>query len=127
MVIFVAQNPKSRNNLAYPLIGTHAGKVLDQWRKLLGDPRCLVIYASKEIGKITYIDYDLLGMERTILRVKATRFVALGEYASGALERLGRKHFILPQPSVSKRDLKEKESLAKQLELCRLYIQSSKG
>lgn len=123
MVLFLAQNPKTEENLKFPLKGTRSGKTFELWLALLGDPEGRVMNASQKLGKVSWKDYNSLEeMEEAIREFGFTKFVALGEYASGLFERLGIRHFKLPHPSGLSRKLNDKQEIIRQLNLCRVYI-----
>jgi hypothetical protein len=123
MVLFLAQNPKTEENLRYPLKGTRSGKTFEAWLAILGGPDGKIMNASQKIGKVTWKDYnDEEEMRRAIDQYDFTKFVALGDYASGLFERLGIRHFKLPHPSGLSRKLNDKQEIVRQLNLCRLYI-----
>lgn len=123
-VLFLCQNPKTTANVERPLHGTASGRRFDLWLKLLGSPEHVIMNASTKVGKVSYKDYDSFNVAE--VAAKCTQFVALGTYASGLLERLGIRHFTLPHPSGLNRKMNESEELARQLDLCRVYVARSR-
>jgi hypothetical protein len=120
--LFLAQNPKLPSNVDSPLDGTASGRTVRAWLRILGlaPSDVLILNASKKLGKVCATDYDIAGVSLALK--ECTRFVALGAYAQGLLERLGVPCFVLPHPSGLNRRLNDREELQSQLALCRLYV-----
>jgi hypothetical protein len=125
MVLFLAANPTTRENVERPLHGTASGRRFQLWLKLLGAPEHILMNASRKLGKVSYKDYDSFNVAEAA--AQCDQYVALGTYASGLLDRLGIPHFTLPHPSGGpNRKINESEELARQLDLCRVYVARSR-
>lgn len=120
MILILAQNPTSERSAKEPLAGTRSGATVRSWLKLLGDPDVLVMNASSKVGPVTWKDYDHVNVMEAVAR--CDRFVALGAYASGLLDRLEVRHFTLPHPSGRNRQNNDRKELRHQLGLCKVYI-----
>lgn len=121
-VLFVAQNPKTDRNVEHPLDGTRSKRTFDMWLRILGNPDHVILNASRKPGRVSWKDYDPVTVAAAA--AQCDRFVALGVYASGLLERLGIRHFTLPHPSGLNRKVKDKTELRLMLRLCRIYVRT---
>lgn len=76
--------------------------------------------ACSKTGTVKLTDVDLDNLARAVY--KARKVVALGTFASDALNRLGVAHYKLPHPSGLNRQNNDPVFVQKCLDECKFYI-----
>jgi uracil-DNA glycosylase len=93
---------------------------LNTWVEDLEIEEFFFVNASPKTGKVTKKDLDLDNLLRACYNARIV--IALGNYASDALNSIGVTHFKLPHPSGLNRQLNDKDFVENQLMMCRRYI-----
>jgi len=75
---------------------------------------------SHKTGSIKQNDLDLDNLSRAVYKVN--KVVALGNFASEALLRVGKSHFKLPHPSPLNRQINDPHFIENCLNNCRQFI-----
>ena len=92
---------------------------LNDWVERLGIEEYFFVNASANTGKIKQSDVDLDNLSRACYNA---RVIALGNFASEALTKIGVEHFKLPHPSPLNRQINDKSYISDQLSKCKDYI-----
>jgi len=121
-LLVVGQNPGNRTfrkKNDKPNTGSAIGR-LYQWMTYIGVNTYSFTNVCSNQGKVTKkdIDYDLLKS----VTEGHDKVVALGEFASDALSKIGIDHFKLPHPSGLNRQLNDKAFVDKVLYECKKYM-----
>lgn len=117
-IIFVGMNPSVK--------GTSAGSTfnrLNEWVEQLGLTEYGFVNAYPHPGKCKVSQVNLDNLRALVY--KASKVVALGNFAAEALEKAGIDCFKLPHPSPLNRQINDKVFISEQLEKCRNYINNS--
>lgn len=115
VVLFVGQNPSDK---AGQKNNTHFR--LNEWIEKLELEEFAFINAASKFGAVRQSDVDPHNL--ALAASKSKKIVALGNFASEALFRLGVSHFKLPHPSGLNRQINDDDYIAKCLNECKVYI-----
>jgi len=77
---------------------------------------------SDRTGSVKQSDLDLDNLSRAVYKVD--KVVALGNFASEALHRVGKTHFKLPHPSPLNRQINDPHYIENCLNNCRQFLLS---
>lgn len=114
-VVIVGQNPSAKDSGKNSTFDR-----LNSWADDLGISFFGFVNTSGKVGSIKQSDVDLDNLVKACYN--ARRVIALGNFASEALDRAGIRHFKMPHPSPLNRQINDKNFIDEQLSLCRDYL-----
>lgn len=93
---------------------------LNEWVERLDIEEFFFVNTTGKVGKVKKSDIDLDNLSKACYNAKV---IALGNFASEALEMINVAHFKLPHPSPLNRQINDTEYISGQLSKCREYLQ----
>ena len=126
MIIFVGDKPSSKNiDPDIPFVGTQSYKKLLEWIGEMDINIMDVKLTNQDQIKIVERNSETIHpkiYDRFMENAETDKFIALGNIASGKLNKVGIEHFKLPHPSGLNRKINDKKYIKDQLKLCKEYI-----
>lgn len=127
-ILFVGQNP-ARDDQKGPFQGTRSLIMLNRWIEqvgLLGDDEIYLSNAHGEVGKLPP-PKEANMMDHVVWHAaRSNVVVALGDYASRALEIRNIRHLKMPHPSGMNRKLNDKLYMQCMLNLLKVVVNAAR-